>query len=74
MADYTPKQLRNVGRDALEGRVPPKNEPRSEDHQAAQAFFEREHQAAQAKINAAKPVLSQPGRRPAWGEQIGVAP
>jgi hypothetical protein len=62
MAQYTPKQERNIGLAGLTGDVPVKNDPESADRKASNAFLGRLHDAEQEKINAKR----HPG--------IGVAP
>jgi hypothetical protein len=70
MAQYTEKQLRNIGEAALAGDVPSKNDPESEDRKASNSFIEAQQAKQQAEFKAAEspPVIYPAGfRHPSWG-------
>jgi hypothetical protein len=73
MTSFPPRQLRNIGEAALTGDVP-SNAVQSVAAEGSVAFVEALQAEAQAQINAGRKVPSQPGRRPGWGEPLGVAP
>jgi hypothetical protein len=54
MAEFTPKQLRNIGEPGLTGDVPSKNDPESVDRKASNAFLDAQREAQQARINAGR--------------------